>query len=130
MIKYNPNLHHRRSVRLRRYDYSQAGLYFVTICTQDRKCLFGEIINGQVRLNEYGQMAYDEWLKTPTIRPNVQLGEFVVMPDHIHGIIAITENIGFHGRGVLHTPLLENATNDIEGVCNTPLRSPSQTVGA
>jgi len=97
--KYNPNIHHRRSIRLKGYDYAQAGLYFITICCQDRACLFGEIQNGEMVLNEYGTIAHNEWIKTHEIRTNVELGEFVIMPNHIHGIIKIMD-IG--GRGELH----------------------------
>jgi putative transposase len=89
-MKFNPDIHHRRSVRLRGYDYSQEGLYFVTICTQNRECLFGEIISGQMRLNPMGEIAQAEWIKTEQMRPNIQLHDSIVMPNHIHGIIQIT----------------------------------------
>ena len=89
MNRYDPNIHQRRSIRLKGYDYSQAGLYFITICCQDRIYRFGNVVNGEMILNEYGQIAYDEWLKTPEVRPNVQLGEFIIMPNHIHGIIRL-----------------------------------------
>lgn len=72
-MKYNPLMHHRKSVRLKDYDYSNAGAYFITICTLERECLFGKIIDGEMLLNEIGQIAYNEWLKTPEIRPNVTL---------------------------------------------------------
>jgi putative transposase len=111
MNKYNPNIHHRRSIRLKGYDYSQAGLYFITICCQDRAHLFGEIINGEMNLNFYGQIAYEEWLKTEQIRDNCTLHEFIIMPNHIHGIIEISFKKG------------EN-----EG--NGKFQSPSQTIGS
>ncbi len=101
---YNPNIHHRRSIRLKGYDYSQAGLYFITICCQNRAFLFGEITNGKMVLNNAGKIANDEWLNTPKIRPNVELGEFIIMPNHIHGIIRILD------RGELHSP--ENYGNN------------------
>lgn len=82
-----------------------------------RLCLFGDVVNGEMVLNEFGIIAYNEWLKTPVIRPNVELGEFIIMPNHMHGIIRL------FGRGELHSP-------DNLGVCKTPLRSPSQTIGA
>ncbi|MEX1003671.1 MAG: hypothetical protein WDZ35_16245 [Crocinitomicaceae bacterium] len=88
-MTYNPNIHHRRSIRLKGYDYSTAGAYFITLCTQDRAPLFGEIAGGEMMLNEYGNIALEEWHKTPDIRPNIGLGEFIVMPDHMHGIIII-----------------------------------------
>ena len=95
-MKYNPDIHHRRSIRLKGYDYSQAGLYFITICTQNRLCLFGEIVDDDrgttiCALNEYGRIAEKEWIKTSKMRPNVRLDVFVIMPNHMHGIIEINE---------------------------------------
>jgi putative transposase len=85
--------HTRRSIRLQEYDYSQPGGYFVTVVTHHRACIFGEVIGGKMKLNDYGKIASTEWLRTPTLRTNVQAyeEEFVVMPNHIHGIIWITE---------------------------------------
>jgi REP element-mobilizing transposase RayT len=114
-MKYNPQIHHRRSIRLKGYDYSQAGAYFITICTKNRQNLFGHIENGIMILNEMGQIAYNEWLKTPEIRPNVSLDVFVVMPNHMHGIILINDDTR---RGELHSP--GNVTN----VPNIELYSP------
>ncbi len=90
----SPRIHHRRSIRLKGYDYTQAGAYFVTIVTQDRAHLFGEVVNGEMRLNEYGQIVCEEWFRTAALRANVRLfdDEFVVMPNHIHGIIWITDD--------------------------------------
>lgn len=89
MEQYNPDKHHRRSIRLVGYDYSQAGLYFVTLVCQNRANLFGVVKDGIMYLNEFGQIAADEWLHTQEVRNNVVLHEFVVMPNHIHGIIEI-----------------------------------------
>jgi REP element-mobilizing transposase RayT len=89
-MKYNPDIHRRRSIRLKGYDYSQAGMYFVTICVQNRECLFGEIIDGEMILNKYGKIVQMVWEALPQHYPHVQLGEFVGMPNHIHGIIVIT----------------------------------------
>jgi len=85
--------HHRRSIRLPGYDYSAPGDYFITICAHDRRCIFGEVVDGEMRLNEVGKIAMDEWFKTAQLRPYVELneGEFVVMPNHVHGIIHITD---------------------------------------
>jgi len=133
MNQYNPHIHHRRSIRLKGYDYAQAGLYFITICCDNRMCRFGNIENGEMILNELGTIAYNEWMKTPEIRPNVELHEFTIMPNHIHGIVCLL------GRGELHSPEnvdelktsnIETNDSDKEGVCKTPLRSPSQTIGA
>ena len=82
------------SVRLRGYDYSQAGAYFITICTKNRVCYFGNIDNGKTTLSQIGQIMEQEWFTTPNIRPdmNIEMDTFVVMPDHIHGIIVIYPN--------------------------------------
>lgn len=90
MTHYNPEIHHRRSIRLKGYDYSQAGLYFITICVQDKICLFGKILNGKMELNEAGKIAVSCWLDIPAHFPNATLHEYVVMPNHIHGIIELS----------------------------------------
>ena len=82
--------HHRRSIRLKEYDYAQVGAYFVTICARDRECLLGDVIDGEMRLNEYGQIVMECWDEIPRHFPNVELDEFVVMPNHVHGILVIT----------------------------------------
>jgi REP-associated tyrosine transposase len=79
----------RRYIRLKDYDYAQAGAYFVTICTRDRECLFGEIAGSEMRLNEIGQIMADEWIRAPRIRPYVELDEWIIMPNHLHGIVVI-----------------------------------------
>ena len=79
----------RRSIRLKGYDYTEAGAYFVTICTQDRTCLFGDVVDEEIRLNEAGQVVQAVWDELPNHYPNVELDEFVVMPNHVHGIIVI-----------------------------------------
>ena len=75
----------RRSIRLQGYDYAQAGAYYVTICTQDRLCLFGEIRNGEMVPNDAGKMVETEWLNLKNRFPNVELHEYIVMPNHFHG---------------------------------------------
>jgi putative transposase len=82
--------HHRRSIRLPGYDYSQEGAYYVTIVTQGRECMFGEIVDGEMRLNEYGEIVQKWWNEIPIHFPTVELGMFVIMPNHVHGIIFIT----------------------------------------
>jgi len=82
-------IYHRQSVRLKGYDYSQSGAYFVTICTKTRECLFGEIVDGKMRLNTAGQMARSVWEELPIHYPGINVDAFVVMPNHIHGIISI-----------------------------------------
>ena len=113
MPKYDPTRHHRRSIRLRGYDYAQPGGYFVTICTYNREPLFGHVENGEMVLNEYGEMVRDEWFRSAEIRGEIELfpDEFVVMPNHIHGIVWIVKTdepagygenarptVGAHGR--------------------------------
>ena len=88
-MPYNSNIHHRRSIRLKRYDYTQQGAYFVTICTHQRNCLFGEIVDGEIKLNTNGEIARGSWLSIPRHFKNVELDEFVIMPNHLHGIIII-----------------------------------------
>ena len=87
--QYNPYIHHRRSIRLKGFDYSQEGFYFITICCENRKHRFGEIENGEMILNECGQIAYNEWVKLSERFPNFELDVFQIMPNHIHGIIAL-----------------------------------------
>ena len=89
MDKYNPNIHNRRSIRLKGYDYTQAGLYFVTICVQNRACLLGEIYNNEMILNDAGQMIQSEWLKLPNRFSNIELHEYIIMPNHFHAILEI-----------------------------------------
>lgn len=93
-MPFDPQIHHRRSVRLRQYDYSRPGAYFVTVCTQNRECLFGDVGNGSVRLNEWGNVVRACWLETPRHFPNVQLDAFVVMPNHFHAIVIIHDFVG------------------------------------
>jgi len=89
MNKYNPNIHHRRSIRLKGYDYSQAALYFITICCNDRACLFGRVKNNEMILNNAGTMIQNEWSILPERFKNIQLHEFIVMPNHFHAILEI-----------------------------------------
>jgi REP element-mobilizing transposase RayT len=108
--KYNPNIHHRRSIRLKGYDYSQAGLYFITICCQDRICRFGKIENGEMILNQFGQIAYNEWTKLVERFPNMELDVFQIMPNHIHGIILLNDTT----VGAGFTPALNNPQSNIQ----------------
>ena len=87
---YDPDRHHRRSIRLRGYDYSQPGAYFITVCTHDRACMFGEVVDGEMQLNEYGQIVRDAWDDLPNHYAGVTLDAFVIMPNHVHGIIVLT----------------------------------------
>ncbi len=99
---------HRGSLRLPGYDYAQPGAYFVTIVTADRRCLFGQIVEQEMRLSRLGRIVEEEWLRTPSIRAEIALGAFVVMPNHFHGIVVISSeapsgasDVGATGRSPL-----------------------------
>lgn len=112
-MTYHLSLNNRRSIRLKGYDYSQEGLYFITLCIENKTHLFGEIEDKALQLNIFGKIAVEEWLKTAEIRNNIRLHEFVVMPNHFHAIIEITFS--------------NNKTEKKE--LNT-FKIPSQTIGA
>ncbi len=109
MVKFDPKIHHRRSIRLKEYDYSQAGAYFVTIVTYQREFLFGEIVNAEMKLSLYGEIV-EKWWNTIAVHfPNVETGAFVVMPNHVHGIIFIVER-----RGAVPAPDNSQPQNKLE----------------
>ena len=87
----HPDKHHRQSRRLKGYDYSQPGGYFVTICVQDRACLLGQISCGEMICNEAGKMVYRWWAEICHKFPAVEIDEFIVMPNHFHGIMVLVE---------------------------------------
>jgi REP element-mobilizing transposase RayT len=93
-MPYDPERHHRRSIRLRGYDYSQAGAYFVTICTDQREPLFGEVVDGNMALNPFGGIVDATWNDLPNHFSHVELDAFVIMPNHVHGIIVLTAPVG------------------------------------
>lgn len=113
-MKYDHFKHKRRSIRLKEYNYASEGCYFITLCCKDRLPIFGSIKNNEMQLNEYGLIAQNEWLNTLQKRQHILLDEFIVMPNHIHGIIVVTNRL----------------TDKERGVCDTPLHSPSNTIGA
>jgi REP element-mobilizing transposase RayT len=119
-MKFDPEKHHRRSIRLKNYDYSQPGYYFLTICTYQRQSWFGEIKNDRMYLNQIGKIVAEEWINTRKIRPNFQLDEWVIMPNHLHGIVIIDENIldlGERNRNIL-------------GARNAPLRQEPNSISS
>ncbi len=120
--KFNPEIHHRRSIRIKEYDYSRDGLYFITICTFNHKCLFGYIDNDEMVLNEFGKIASHEWQQTGEIRNNVVLQEFVIMPNHMHGIIEINDSTR---RGTMPRALVHRDIKD-KGTCQ---RAPTERFG-
>ena len=99
----DPQIHHppfgppqgRHSIRLKGYDYSQVGAYFVTVVTQRRVPLFGDVLMGEMRLNRYGEIVHAAWVDLPRHYRHVELGAFIVMPNHVHGIIILNDT----GRG-------------------------------
>ncbi|MCL2026939.1 MAG: hypothetical protein FWG79_00465 [Bacteroidales bacterium] len=91
-MRYNSDIHHRRSIRLREYDYSLAGAYFITICCENGIHRFGKIENQQMVLNDFGKIARDEWLKLSERYPNMLFDTFQIMPNHVHGIIQICQS--------------------------------------
>ena len=101
--KYNAGIHHRRSIRLKHYNYRSEGFYFITICCKNKECLFGHIINQQMQLNDLGNYVKQCWENIPMFFPQVRIDEFVIMPNHLHGIIEIIEQV--------------------KGKCNLPLQS-------
>ena len=92
MMKYNPDIHKRKSIRLKHFNYSSNGAYFITLCTKNRECILGNIVNGKMVLSDLGEIVKNEWNKTPMIRHEIKLDIFIIMPNHFHGIIFITNN--------------------------------------
>lgn len=88
---YDPGRHNRQSIRLPDYDYRSVGAYFVTTCAADRRCLFGHVVDGQMRTNDYGDIVGEEWRRTDQVRDRVVVDIYVVMPNHTHGVIIITD---------------------------------------
>jgi len=100
--KYDSTIHRRRSIRLPHYDYTQPGEYLITLCTHDRACLFGDIINGAMVLNDTGVVVEKCWNEIPQHFPHVTLDERTVMPNHFHGIIMIDSDIAGVNVGANH----------------------------
>ncbi len=125
---YNSNRHDRHSIRLKGYDYSRQGLYYITLCCQDHICLFGEIIDEKMILNDAGKIANDCWNQIPEHFPNTILHEYIVMPNHIHGIIEIMETHDKQdlrrGEKFFAPTIIANAPTI------NPFNSPSKTIGS
>jgi Transposase and inactivated derivatives len=92
-MKFNPHIHNRRSVRLKEYDYSMPGEYFITICTKEKECLFGDVVEEEMKHSQIGVIATHCWEEIPRHFQSVELDECVVMPNHVHGIIIITDRV-------------------------------------
>ena len=118
-MSHDSNKNQRHSIRLKDYDYSQAGAYFVTICTHNKECIFGKVVNGEMVSNEYGRVVEEEWAKTAEIRKKVALDVSVVMPNHFHGILVIVDKC----RGTVHrAPTLEQFAKPTSGSLPTIVR--------
>jgi REP element-mobilizing transposase RayT len=105
MIRFNSAQHNRQSIRLKGYDYSREGAYFITICAHDRACLFGKVTKGAMRANLFGEVVAEEWLRTSHLRSHVITDTYVLMPNHLHGVLVIT------GRGTLQRAPTEKHQN-------------------
>ena len=115
-------------MRLQGYDYSSPGYYFITICTQNMQRIFGDVIDGKMHMNECAVVAHNEWFNTETIRDNVNLDAFMIMPNHIHGIIEIIDKnpiVGANRDSPLRNRKLINDT-----IYRTKFESPSNNLGA
>ena len=142
-MRYNRDMHRRRSIRLKEYDYSQSGAYFVTICAWNRECLFGEVVDGGIRLNESGIIIQDIWNATPNHFQNIELDEFIIMPNHIHGIVIIVGaqfiapfrkttavKQGIMNRGVMnHAPTVGEILRAFKGRCTHAINKIRNTPG-
>jgi putative transposase len=93
IMEYAPTIHKRRSIRLKGYDYSSKGAYFITICTHRHLSIFGDIIDGEMQLNAAGKRVQSCWKEIPDHFPHVSLDAFVVMPNHVHGILFISKDV-------------------------------------
>jgi putative transposase len=110
-MAYDPTKHHRQSMRLQGFDYSSAGAYFITLCTQNRVCLFGDIVDGAMVLNAAGQMIDAWWITLNQKFPGIQTDESVVMPNHFHGIVVINPPPVGAAPCVCPDPGIEDATD-------------------
>jgi len=97
-MRFNPDIHRRRSVRLKRWDYASRGAYFVTVCAHGRECVFGEVRSGRVVLNGADKIVESAWNDLPLHYPRVELDVFVVMPNHVHGILIIGRGLSVGAR--------------------------------
>jgi len=133
-MSYNPEIHHRRSIRLWDFDYSGAGAYFITICTHERESVFGNLVDGVMRLNYWGLIVRECWEHLPNHFSQVALDEFVVMPNHVHGIIIL--NHGLPNVGARHASPCSRITPDCGSDENTrathasPLRESGSKSGS
>ena len=117
-MKFDPKIHHRRSIRLKEYDYSQAGAYFVTIVAWQREVLFGEIVNGEMVLNDFGKIVSKKWQWMETQYEYVELDAWILMPNHLHGILIIHDD-GRGGSRPAPTPIKHKPLGGLIGAFKT-----------
>jgi REP element-mobilizing transposase RayT len=110
-MKYNPDIHHRKSIRFKGYDYTQAGAYYITICTYQRQCLFGEIVAGVMHLNLISETLQNCWHRLPQHFPFIELDAFVIMPNHLHGIILITDDKTTNKNQLFKQPIVQSVSS-------------------
>lgn len=118
-MKIDPQKYHRRSMRLKGFDYSQPGAYFITLVTHHRECLFGEVVEGEMWVNQYGKIVQQAWMDIPFHYPWISLEAFVVMPNYVHGIVFINEMNGDYRRGGSQTRPHELGNEITPGVNQT-----------
>jgi putative transposase len=124
-MSYDPHHHHRQSIRLPGYDYSQPGIYFLTLCVHERQCLFGEIANGEMHRSAIGEIVVEEWLKSAQMRSELRLDQWVLMPNHLHGIVSIRREVTVEGeRAHSRVPLQGERAHS-----RVPLQESSQAKG-
>ncbi|MGE5529758.1 MAG: DUF433 domain-containing protein [Patescibacteria group bacterium] len=124
-IRYSRERYHRHSLRLPRHDYARGGAYFVTLCTHERECLFGQVVAGEMCPNELGMIAREEWERSSLVRPSIQLDAFVVMPNHLHGIVIISgstdsASAGAHSRAPLSESVMATRSMPLQGTAQLP----------
>jgi putative transposase len=107
-MKFNPQKHKRSSIRLKNYDYTSKGAYFLTICSYEKSCLFGDILNEEIVLNKIGEIAYRQWLDIPKRFSYIEIDEFVIMPNHLHGILIIKNDDEGHSTLLLNCAPTKN----------------------
>ncbi|MBI5295644.1 MAG: transposase [Chloroflexi bacterium] len=112
--KFDPQQHHRRSIRVKGYDYTEPGAYFVTIVTYRRDPLFGKIENGIMLLNDFGKIADECWRAIPEHFPTVELGVHMIMPNHVHGVIGIRADVSISNGIVAQHVGATDADNDMD----------------
>jgi REP-associated tyrosine transposase len=125
LMGYDPEKHHRRSTRLKGYDYSQPGYYYVTLCIDERRRLFGDVIDGEMHLSDCGQVAHTIWSGLPQYFPGVEIDQFVIMPNHLHGIVVLS-------GGSTHIGESGDATTRDDTVKHSmpmPMSGPAPTLG-